>query len=242
MEISSLKRREGVINECVAEVGDTLIAKQECMIIVPYRFLQARLLEFGESNYLVTVFPLVNLNGEYSVCNFCTKMEITPSSIEMTKHDGEEHYIFRFYKGDVITPDVNLLMDDNFSYLVYDEFIQKAKAPWYLNYRDIGLIMTTCKSHSGVRLADTNAIFEILIACLTRNQDLTKFYREVINDVSDASLARHPRQSITLNSVIYSTVNKMNKMMGGYIEDGLSSALTETENATSGVELMLRKQ
>lgn len=242
MDIGSLKRTNTVIKECVAEVGDTLIAKQDCSIIIPYRFLQARLLEFGQSNYVATVFPLVNTKGEYSVCNVCTKMEFTPSSIEVIKYKDEEHYVFHFFKGDTITPDVNLVMDDNFSYLIYDEFVQKAKAPWYLNYRDIGLIMATSKSHSGVKLADTNAIFEIIVACLTRNEDLSEPYRVVIDDLSDETLASKPRQSITLNSTIYATANKMNKMMGGYIEDGLSSALTEKESATSGVELILRKQ
>lgn len=242
MDIKSLKRADGVIEECLKEIGDTLVAVKNCAIVVPFRFLQAKLLDFGKSTYVAAIFPLINEEGQYSVVNFCTKMEITPSSVEIIKYEGEEQYVFNFEKGDVVCPDVNAVMDDNATYLIYDEFIQKAKAPWYLNYRDVGLIMTTVKSHGGVWLSDTNAIFEIIVASLSRNEDLTKYYREVVSDLKDSTLAKHPRQAITLNSVIYSTVNKMNKMMGGYIEDGLSSALTEKENAQSGVELMLRKQ
>ena len=240
--ISELKRNQNVINDCVTLIGDSLIAKKACSIILPFRWLQVGLLEIGSTSYCVTIFPLVNGDGEYAVSNICTKMEITPSSIEIIKHDGDEHYVFMFDKGATIAPDINLVMDDAYSYLIYDEVIQKAKAPWFMNYNDVGRVMATVKSHSGVTLADTNAIFELITATLSRNKDMSKQYREVIPSLEESVLAKHPRQPVPLNSVVYAAANKMNKLMGGYIEDGLTSALTENESPISGVELLLRKQ
>lgn len=242
LQISELKRNQNVINECVVLVGDTLVAKKPCSIILPFRWLQVGLLEIGKISYCATIFPLVNANGEYAVSNVCSKMEITPSSIEIVKHEGNEYYSFLFDKGSIISPDINLVMDDVFSYAVYDELVQKAKAPWFLNYDDVGRIMSTSKSHSDVNLADTNAIFELIVATLSRNKDMSKQYRQVIKSLDDNELNKNPREGIPLNSVVYATVNKMNKLMGGYIEDGLTSALTETESPVSGVEQLLRKQ
>lgn len=242
LQISELKRNQNVIKECVVLVGDTLVAKKPCSIILPFRWLQAGLLEIGRTSYCATIFPLVNENGEYAVSNVCTQMEITPSSIEIIKHEGKEHYVFMFDKGSVISPDVNLVVDDVYSYAVYDELVQKAKAPWFLNYNDVGRVMATSKSHSGVNLADTNAIFELVVASLSRNKDMSLLYRQVIPSLDEAILAKHQREGVPLNSVVYAAANKMNKLMGGYIEDGLTSALTENESPVSGVELLLRKQ
>lgn len=240
--INALKRNQNVINEVVTLIGDALVAKQACSIILPFRWLQIGLLEIGKTSYCATIFPLINETGEYAVSNTCTKMEITPSSIEIIKHDGDEHYLFKFDKGAVIAPDINLVKDDVFSYLVYDEIIQKAKAPWFLNYNDIGRVMSTSKSHSGVNLADTNAIFELITATLSRNSNMSKQYREVVKSLDTLELSKHKREGVPLNSVVYATANKMNKLMGGYMEDGLTSALTENESPISGVEQLLRKQ
>lgn len=242
LQISQLKRNPNVISEVVTVIDNALVAKKRCYVILPFRWLQAGLLEISSTSYCATIFPIVNDNNEYSVSNVCTKMEITPSSIEMIKHEGMDHYVFVFDKGSVISPDINLVMDDTYSYNIYDELIQKAKAPWFLNYKDVGKIMATSKSHSGVTLAGTNAIFELITATLSRNHDMSKQYRQVVNSLELDELNRHVRQGVPLNSVVYATSNKMNKLMGGYIEDGLTSALTEEESPTSGVEQLLRKK
>lgn len=242
IQISKLKRNPKVISDVITIIDNSIVAKKRCYIVIPFRWLQIGLLDIGSTSYCATIFPIVNDDNEYSVSNICTKMEITPSSIEMTKHEGDEHYVFVFDKGTVISPDVNLVMDDAFSYNVYDEIIQKAKAPWFMNYKDVGKVMATVKSHSGVTLSGTNAIFELITSTLSRNHDMSKQYRQVVNSLDNDELIKHKRNGVPLNSVVYATSNKMNKLMGGYIEDGLTSALTETESPISGVEQLLRKQ
>lgn len=242
MLIDQLKRNQSVLTELVVEVDKVLVARKACTIIIPFRWVKAGLLELGKTNYCATIFPIVDDNGSYAVSNVCTKMEITPSSIEMIRYDGEEFYAFKFDKGSVICPTTTLVQDANFSYLIYDELVQKAKAPWFLNYDDVGRVMATSKSHSGVNLADTNAIFELIVASLSYDGKLKNQYREVISSLDETELRRFKRQGVALNSVVYAATNKMNKLMGGYIEDGLTSALTETESPTSGVEQLLRKK
>lgn len=242
LQISELKRNPNVIDDVVMRVGNTIVAKKKCSIVLPFRWLQAGLLEIGSTSYCATIYPIVSENGEYAVSNVCSKMEITPSSIEITRHEGKDHYVFMFDKGDIISPDVNLVMDDTYSYSIYDEIIQKAKAPWFMNYKDSGKVMATSKSHSGVTLSGTNAIFELINSTLSRNADMSKQYRETISSVTLDELSKNKRQGVPLNSVVYATSNKMNKLMGGYIEDGLTSALTEEESPISGVEQLLRKK
>lgn len=243
IDIAKLVRKQSIITELLAENGDALIAKQKCAIIVPFRFLQAGLLEMGNRIIIATIYPIVNTKGEYAVSNYCTSMEITCKDIRTTRHNGKDHYVFVFEKGEVICPNINLVKDDNFSYLIYDEIIQKAKAPWFMSYKDIGLVMDTSKEMSGVNLADTNAIFELIVAHLSRSkEDIGKFYRENIDNLDEITLQKVPLQSISLNSVTYANVNKMTKLMGGYVEDGLTSALVEEKSAESGLELLLRKK
>lgn len=242
LQIELLKRNDNILEDMVAEIGDTLVAKNKCSIVIPYRFIQAGLLELGKTIYCCTVFPIVNEDNQYTVSNVLSKLELTPSSIEITKYKGEEHYVFIFDKGSVICPNLNLIMDGDFSYLIFDEIIQKAKAPWFMNYKDVGKLMSTASSHAGIWLSDTNAIFELIVASLSRNSDLSKYYREEIETLDAKELTMHKREPIPLVSITYSAINKMNKLMGGYFEDGLTSALTENKSPHSGVEELLRKQ
>lgn len=243
IDIGQLKRRQTVIPEVIAEVGDTLVAKDNCSIVVPFRYLQAGLLEIGNRIMVACIFPVVNNKGEYGISNYCTQMELKCDNITTTRHNGEDHYVFMFDKGDVICPNTNLVKDDNYSYLIYDEMVQMANPPWFMNYRDVGMVMSTSKQMAGVNLADTNAIFELIVAHLTRSgNDINKFYREEVNTLDDDVLSRVKKESISLNSVTHANMNKVTKLMGGYVEDGLTSALIETKNAESGVELLLRKK
>lgn len=243
IEISQLKRRQTVIPELLTEIDDALIAKDNCSIVVPFRYLQAGLLEIGNRIMVACIYPIVNSKNEYGVSNYCTQMELKCDNIGTTRHEGEDHYVFMFDKGDVVCPNTYLVKDDNYSYLIYNEMIQKGNSPWFMNYRDIGMIMSTSKQMAGVNLADTNAIFELIVAHLTRSgQNINKFYREEINTLDNEVLSRVRKESVSLNSVTHANMNKMTKLMGGYMEDGLTSALIETKNATSGVELLLRKK
>lgn len=243
IEISKLVRNQSIVKDLLIVKDDVMIAKDKCSIIIPYRYLQAGLLEMGKRITCATIYPIVNSKNEYAVSNYCTAMEITCKDIRNLRHNGESHYVFNFDKGDVVCPNINLVKDDGFSYKIYDEMIQKANAPWFMNYRDIGMVMSTAKELAGVNLADTNAIFELITAHLTRNgKDISKFYRESINDLNDATLNNVPKESVSYTSVTLANVNKMTKLMGGYVEDGLTSALVEKESAESGVELLLRKK
>lgn len=243
IDISKLIRNQSIISDLLHENDTVLVAKQKCAIIVPFRFLQAKLLDMGKRITLATVYPIVNAKGEYAVSNYCTAMELVCNDIRTTRHDGEDHYVFCYEKGDVICPNTHLIKDDNMSYLIYDEFVQKAKAPWYMSYKDIGLVMSTAKEMSGITLADTNAIFELIVAHLSRSKnDVSKFYRETIADLDPVTLQKNKLESVSLNSVTYANVNKMTKLMGGFVEDGLTSALVEERSAESGIELLLRKK
>lgn len=241
-DVDKLTRKEGLIPSMVAEIDGSLIAKKRCYIVLPFRWIKCGLLTLGRANYCAAIFPLVNENGEYSVCNFCTQLEITPSSIEIIQINGVDHYAFVFDVGATITPDTRLVMDDAYSYLIYDEIIQKAKAPWFLNYDDVGRVMATSKSHSGITLAADNIIFEIIVATLSRDETLRTQYRERIPDLSLASFEKVPFNQVPIVSVVYAATNKMTKIMGGYIDDGMTSALTEDESPESGVVELLRKQ
>lgn len=243
IDISKLKRRQTVIPEVLTEVDNQLVAKDSCSIVVPFRYVQAGLLEIGNRIMLACIYPIVNTKGEYGVSNYCTKMEVNCDNISNTRHNGESHYVFMFDKGDIICPNMNLVKDDAYSYLIFDEMIQMANPPWFMNYRDVGKVMSTSKQMAGVNLADTNAIFELMVAHLTRSGlDINRFYREEVNSLDEEVLARVKKESISLNSVTHANMNKMTKLMGGYVEDGLTSALIETKNAESGVELLLRKK
>lgn len=237
MDVSKLVRDGSKRSALLKVVDGALVAKKALQIHIPFRYQAAKLAQVGKDFYTVAIFAIVH-EDTYMVSNVSSLMKLTPSSIYSEKVDTEEYYILHFDAGSIVSPRLDLEVDDAIAYNVYDEFIGKAKIPWFCSYEDVGKCVADAHYYSNITLAGSNAVIELLVASIARDKDdPLKYYRETVQSLDEQ--ITNPPTILPFRSVIVGTTNTMGKLIGSYFDDGLVSALTY-EGGPPGVENLLR--
>lgn len=241
LDISALVRKDFGISNYLVEIDDSLIAKKPLKILFPLRFNQCGLADISDKTRCISVFAIINEKGEYMVCNIVSMMQLTPDTTTIEKYEDEEYYVLSFDQGSTVTPNVNLVVNDKNAYNIYKEFISRGKVPFYMGYEDLGKCLATAHDFAGIKLSGNNAVIELLVSTIARDsKDLHKQYRYTIKAIDEEK--DKPPVFIPFTSVIYNTTSTMGKIMGGYFNEGLVSALTrEAEEGSDGIETLLRQ-
>ena len=239
MLYNELKRDGDAIKGVLKTNGQQMLTTKDIKIVIPYRYIQGKLASVGNTVSTLAVFAIV-MDGVYAMSNLCSIMPLTPSSTTVVSFEGEDYFEFSFDKGSVVSPNINLVVDDKNAYNIYNEFIAKGRVPWFMSYVDFGKVLTTAHSHAGITLSGTNAPLELIITSITRNsKNFYEYYRNTIKSL-DEQFTKPPGY-VPFKSVSYGATNTAGKIMGSYFDEGLTSALTAPEGGPEGVEVHLRK-
>lgn len=236
---NNLERNPAKVKATLVEDGDRLITKTGCKIYIPTRWTDKNLAVVGKEIRAVAVFPIVVDDKYYSVSSAVAAMPLTPSRTSIVTIGEEECYEFLFEKGAVICPNLNLVRVSNTAYYLYDEIIAKAHVPWYLSYEDILRLLHTAKMHADITLAANNVPMELLAATIARqDKDVTKYYRHLVSN-EKVALANKPNY-VPLGNVLLGATNTTAKLMGNYLDDGITSALINPTEQIDTVETLFR--
>lgn len=239
MLYNELKRDADAIKSVLKNNGQQLITAKDIKLVIPYRYVQGKLASVGNTVSTLAVFALV-MDGVYAVSNLCSVIPLSPSATTVVSYDGEDFFEFSFDKGSVVSPNINLVVDDKNAYNIYNEFLAKGRIPWFMSYSDVAKILSTAHSHAGITLSGTNAPLELIITSIARNSDnLYEYYRNTINGIDEQFVK--PPSYVPFKSISYGATNTAGKIMGSYFDEGLTSALTAPDGGPEGVEIHLRK-
>lgn len=235
------RNAKAVLDQLVISPNSQLIAKANVTIMFPSRFLSKNLASLGAEPSCVGLFLVALDSGEYAVMNWVAKVPLRPSSVMETEHDGVLYQEFEFFKGDVICPNTNLVKSDTLAYYVYEELYSTGKYPWYFTEYDALTMFKTAQETCGVKLAANNATFEMLVAHLTRQiQNRYDFHRH--NNPGDMNRKIGDGfDIIALRNVSYGAQDTTSKIMGSYLDEGLTSALISPSDRASALEEIYRK-
>lgn len=237
MKVNSLIRDKSLANSHFKVVDDKMIALRDLTIHIPFRFIPAKLADIGDRIMVAGVYAIIS-GDRYTVANFPAMQEITPSSITTVTIGDDDYYVFGFSKGEVISPRMDVVVDDNISYYVFDEFLGKAKLPWYFTYEDLGKCLAKAKQFGDINLASNNIPFEIIAATISRDRkNVKRYYREIADSM--LTQVTNPPRIVPFRAIIENTTNTMGKLFGSYFDEGLVSALTH-EGGPPGVEDLFR--
>lgn len=241
MDPKVLVRDASKVHACLFENSKgELYASKACKIITPVRYGERKLASITNEIRIVSIFAIVVEDKFYAVSKVLAMMQITPTSTNVIKVNGDEYYEFYFEKGSMVCPNLNLVKDDQLAYKVYDEIIAKGNVPWYFSYEDLGKLFTTAKEHANIHLAANNVPLEMIAASISRNpKDRRTYYRHAFKNATEMSKVQP--DYIPLRSVIYGATNTTAKLMGAYFDDGLMSALVNPSDRVEGVEQLLRR-
>lgn len=240
MDIKGLKRdSKKVLEDWVTQRDNRIITKGGCKLYIPVRFTEHGLAFVGAETQCLGLCAIV-IEKNYAVLSINGMISIDPSSTRIIDIGEDKYYEFEFDKGSTVITNTNIIRQDTLLYSIYNEVVAKGRIPWYLSYEDVGKIFTTAKYHGGVTLAANNAIFEMIVATMSRQQkDRTKYYRHGVDNLEHQIV--NPPAFIPFRSPIYGATNTTAKMIGAYFDDSITSALTSPSEKVEGVEALLRK-
>lgn len=236
MDFSKMVRDADFVRKNVAVTADKkLIAKSDLSIIIPQRYVDIGLAKIGKRKSILAIYAIV-VGNTYCVSIADAMIDINPDSIQEFPI-GEDTYIeFKFEKGAVISPNLNLLKDDIFVYYIYAEFYSKGKAPVFFNARDMGMVLASAKKHAGLSLGANNLPTELIGSYTTRSSDdIMTFFRHSAKTLDDPKC-----MFVALDSVAFSTQDTTSKITGAYVDQGLTSALVTNSERISNFENLLR--
>lgn len=239
IDFNRLVRDGNRIKNSLIEQGDQLITKTGCKIYIPVSWEDKRLATIGKDTRIVAIYAMVIEDKYYSPSVVMAPMPIRPTRTTIIKIDDVPYYEFVFEPGAVITPNLNLVQISSYAYLIYNEMIAKAHVPWYLNYIDLLKILSTAEEYGNITLAANNVPIEILVATIARNNtDVTKYHRHNTKTLED--LVKSKPSYVPLGSVLHGATNTTAKLMGNYLDDGITSALIKPTSQIDTVETLFR--
>lgn len=107
-----------------------------------------------------------------------------------------------------------------------------------MGYEDLAKFLDTADSHAGSKVANNYELIEILASIISRDTNNRKVYMRTA--ATDKNYVKKNIEYVPLASVMYSVKGTVNKLIGAYMDEGITSALVSESNETSHVETLLR--
>ncbi len=221
-------------------VDKALVTEKGCKIQFPKDWVSGKLGSIESNVSVLGMFAYIVDDQYYAVSIIDAKVNLFPDSINTVTVDDVQYLELVFEPGSIIMETVDVIKDGPFVFFIYDEIIAKGKTPWYMSYTDLGEIFDTVKYHAGVDLKQPHAIIEMLSASRARNpKDRAKYYRNMLKKQADYD--KIEPDIIQLRSVAYGADSTTAKLLGAYLQEGISSALVNPTETVEKVEDLLLK-
>lgn len=216
-----------------------IFCKEDCYVHVPVRFIEKNIGEIGHDNASFGIFPIILKNTlEYGVLSIDSMVNLNPFTVETITIGDADYYQLFFEANTAIITNTSVVRKDTIIYNILDEFIIKGKVPWYVSYEDLAKFLDTANTHANSNVANTPEIIEILASIVSRDVNNRKVYiRQVATDKGYIS---KNIEYVPLASVMYSVSGTVNKLIGAYMEEGITSALVTDSPEASHIEKLLR--
>lgn len=239
LTISGFVRNPDVIKSYFKITKGVTVTNKNIRIIFPERYINRGLAIIGTTIKLVSIYAIVDDEGNYAISRAPIYQEVTPfniSDIMIGDHVYKELY---FRAGDIVINNNTLVKMDNFMYDLFDEFYIKGNIPWYLDYNDVSDLLLETKKYADSNIGKNPLTMEILASLVARDKTNKKtYYRMILKSKKD--IKNNPPVYIGLNNIYYSFNNTGARIVGGYFGHGVTTAIVDQEQKTSSVSNILR--
>jgi hypothetical protein len=215
------------------------VAMKPLKLQIPARFPQRGLAVFEEEITFLGFCAIILDDTYYMASSICAPLRSEPSMVGSVVVDDIEYIEMQYEPGDKIIASEQLVKIDNILYRIYDEFLAKARIPWYMRYDEIGAIFQSAPKHAGVRIGKTPTVNEIIAATICRDHDDPNvFYRQIIQSLEEIETS--PPLYIPLRNVSYGGSGVISKLVGSRFDEGMTSAIVNPSDRVEYTEKHLR--
>jgi hypothetical protein len=241
MNPKELIRDADKVHACLEVLEDRSVrAKRAVKIYIPSRFAERGLATIGIETHIVGIYAITCEDKYYGVSLVNAMIRIEPTSTMKVTFNEDECYEFYFEPGSTVFSSIDLVKTDILVYKIFDEIASKGHVPWYVGYRELGLLLDTAKKHAGAGIGETHEVMELIASMISRNsENRHEYYRHSVQTLDE--LETNPPAFIGLRSVQYAATNTTNKLLGSYFDEGLVSSLVNPTERVERIESIIRR-
>ncbi len=234
LNISGLKRKPEVIAKHFKAVGDATVVTSNLRIIFPERYVARGLAVMGSHVRLLSVYAVLDDDNNYGIVNIPIFINITPTNISEIDIEGKLHVVCHFEKDNIFTTNNTLVIEDDFLYDLFDEFMIQGNIPWYIEYDDIANILHESEKYVARDIGSNPVAMEILASIISKSPEDSKLYYRQSKKVNV-----RPKYLGLSKSYVYGD-STISKVVGNYYSVGVTSAILNKETETTDIEEILR--
>lgn len=239
MVVSDFKKNVMVINSKIKTVDDSVVALKPLKIIFPERYKDRELAMIGEVTYIVGFFCVCDEEYNYSVSMVPAMIKTSPDRINKIIVDDQPFTVFEYDAGSNLLDNMNVIMNDNLVYKIYNELLELARIPFYYGYEDVPMFLRETKKYNGFELGSDPVIFEYLTGFMYRNpNDMSESFR--LMDDARKKIKTSKPILVGLSDVSVGSSNFITKVTKSYSTDGITSGLNNPSARAERIETMLR--
>jgi hypothetical protein len=242
MDPKKLQRDATRIKSSLTELPNgSVFTSKGCKIYAPVWYAEKGLASIDADKYLLGIFAIVVDDAFYAVQIVTAMVQLTPSVINKVKIDGEEYFEFVFPAESTVYKNLDLVKVDTITYLIFDNFFQRGRIPWYISETDLECIFDTAEKHAGTSVGKQREVTQLITSVISRNpNDPTQSYRATIAGTNQENEILP--MFVPLMSIRYSASNTMTKLGGSYFGKGIVSAMVSPSQRPERIETILRNK
>lgn len=231
LRMSELNRNASkVLKVLVEQDDDSVYTTKDCSIFIPKKWLNTKLARIEERFYVLSIL-MVKVGNDYGTLNVATIIELGLTDYQTTLIDNVECIEFKYSAGEVVIKNLNAPIDNTLPYSITNIVTKKGCLIPYLSYDEFVRIPETFPKFSNLGTS-SYAYTVIYMAYVCR----------AVEDLRlRANLSKkNGYKNIPLSSVQLAVENTLNKFSGGYLDEGVQSALINPSEKASMSEVILR--
>lgn len=240
INIDKLKRDPSKIKQCLKIVGNSLVATKDIYIMFPERYLNKNLAYLDRISFVLACYCIVDSSGNYAVTKSPIMQSLKPDNIMSVNIDNTNNSTYvklDFEKDSIVIPSLDLIQDASLLYGIILEFFIVGNIPWYLNYIDLSELFLESSKYTGNSIGNDPIGLEMLTSAVSKAKDGITLYKDVITKQND--IYTNPPKYVGLDKIL-SYDDTGSKLIGSYLEQGMTSALVNPEERTSDASELLR--
>lgn len=240
MDITTLIRDPSKVIDAwsISKDSKSIIATKNVKVYFPKAYMTSTLGNIDDKFNVIGVFGIVVDDKYFCASDALAKMSLQPDTVNVVKIQDGEYYELGWEPGSIITPNRFLVVSKELLSEVSNEFIEKGKTPWYLNLPFLSNLFSTDKLFGSVRIAEDRSLISLTSAFRARHpDDRRRPFRAMVKTQKEFDTVMPVMTP--LNSVAASASNTLTKLGGGYMNEGMVSALVEPSETLETVESLL---
>lgn len=213
--------------KCIYFNGDLL------EIFIPKRYESYGNLSVGENVTTLGIFSMT-INGTIKASfTLPTMVVIEPMFTETVTIDDVQYLKVILSKNKKFMKYTEVVKDSKIAYMLFKEFISLGRLPEFVKYFDAPKIFDNSRKYTGVKFDANKVLFEIIFSHLFRDE------KSIMTPYRLTPMKKDP-VLIPLFEIQHAAISTAGRIIGSYLDAGITSSIVNINENNSRVEDILR--